>query len=157
MKQQKIKIGEKVKIVPNSLAMISKSFLNYKENTQESLGESDCDVMLGGEYIVKDILRDGLVLKVLNDTKHEWKSLVDTKNVKCIVDIKYCPFSIGDTVKLSDDIGQTNHYIFTAIAEAGGVNPKGYFKIKNILNSYFIETVEIPNFWLFWDDFVVVN
>lgn len=135
------KVGDVVRVVPTTHEDVDKSFLNYPKNWRESAGPDDSSVMLGGEYEVLAIIRQGknVWYQVLSDNTNN-NGLVSARIVKSTKECRLCPYKVGDFVILKPS-GVTSEKFFTESAIGRVYELADYekiHKVTKVLNNYFI-------------------
>lgn len=149
------KVSDHVKVIPQNLVEVSKSFYNYEYKLQESQGVDDPEVMLGGEYEIVEISKGGSVVQLLPNVKPEWKGMALTKHIKHVGDVRYCGFAAGDRVRWSRNRDVLNYSIADSLINSSLGSLSDSFIITGVINSYFIK-LNNENLPLFWKDFEIV-
>ena len=101
------KVGQRVKVVPPDFPYLSKGGFLLHSVTQESKGKLDPHIMLGGEYTIKEVDDKGLLhLDVV--AKDGWGSRIGFDAAIPVDEVQYCPFQVGDLVKVSANASEIN-------------------------------------------------
>lgn len=136
-----LKVGDWVRVVPNSYIFLSKAGLNHPHFWNESDYLKDQYLMLGGRY---------KILSIDSDEKQSWYSLLThgVNNSECVLadslaldkELSVCPFSVGEKVTFNPNCSSEDmQYLMRSTKRYYDLFDSGrIYEVTSVLNDQYI-------------------
>jgi len=134
---KKIKVGDVVRVIPDSYFNLCKGSMNNPSVWKKSTGFNDESVMLGGRYVVMDVHESlhGIFYDLILDKNDPFRD----DFVILEEEVQDAPFRVGDEVLFRPKCSEQEiRFLMNLTAFKSLQNPNYLHEIKYILNDYYL-------------------